>query len=154
MGRREDLLRAEAEGWAELVSLLARVPQARLGVPGLNEAGWSVADLVWHLAFWCSDAAEALGRMRDGTFDRGAEPDGPAEVDPINDAQLERSREMPVAEISRALPGARAAMLERFGELESPTADADEWFDESGPLHYAQHLPALRAWVGVLAADG
>jgi hypothetical protein len=38
-------------------------------------------------------------------------------------------------------------MLERFGELPEVTAEADEWLDESGPRHYAEHLPALRAWL-------
>jgi hypothetical protein len=37
-------------------------------------------------------------------------------------------------------------MLERFGVLDEITADADEWFEESGPLHYAEHLRELRAW--------
>ena len=38
-------------------------------------------------------------------------------------------------------------MLERFGALTELTADADEWFDESGPRHYAGHAPELEAWV-------
>jgi hypothetical protein len=27
------------------------------------------------------------------------------------------------------------------------TTDADEWFEESGPRHYAEHLPELEAWI-------
>ena len=38
-------------------------------------------------------------------------------------------------------------MLERFGVLAVLTADADEWFEESGPAHYAEHVPELEAWI-------
>jgi hypothetical protein len=38
-------------------------------------------------------------------------------------------------------------MLERFGALEVLTANADEWFEESGPLHYAEHLHELEVWI-------
>ena len=44
-------------------------------------------------------------------------------------------------------------MLERFGALEVLTADADEWFEESGPLHYAEHLPELEAWIRAHRAE-
>jgi hypothetical protein len=27
------------------------------------------------------------------------------------------------------------------------TVDADEWFEESGPAHYAQHAAELASWV-------
>ena len=50
-------------------------------------------------------------------------------------------------QVRSELHRARSAMLERFGALEVLTADADEWFEESGPLHYAEHLPELEAWI-------
>lgn len=150
MGRREELLRAEAEGWEELNMLLASANPERLERPGLNAAGWTVRDLMWHVAYWCSDTARAFEEMRQGAFDAALEPDGPAQVDPINDAELERSRKMTLEEVREGWFGARAAMLERFGELDELTVEADEWFDETGPLHYAKHLPELRAWLGAI----
>ena len=51
----------------------------------------------------------------------------------LNDRELERSRGMQVDEVRAELHRARAAMLERFGALAELTADADEWFEESGP---------------------
>jgi len=68
-------------------------------------------------------------------------------VNRLNERELERSRAMQVDEVRAELHGARAAMLERFGALTELTADADEWFDESGPRHYAEHAPELEAWV-------
>ena len=147
MGRREELLRGEAEGWEELNALLSRGDPEYLERPGVNAEGWSVRDLMWHLAYWCADTARAFGNMRDGTFDAAAEPEGPAEVDPINEAQLERSRGMTLDEVRSEWFRARGAMLERFGELTELTPEADLLFDETGPLHYAEHLPALRAWL-------
>jgi hypothetical protein len=147
MGRREELLRAEAEGWEELNMLIAAASPEDLERPGLNDEGWSVRDLMWHVAYWCADTARAFRQMREGTFDAAAEPEGSAQVDPINDAQLERSRSMSLPEVVDGWFGARAQMLERFGELAELTPDADVWFDETGPLHYAEHLPALRVWL-------
>jgi hypothetical protein len=147
MDRREDLLRAEAEGWEELVAVLARATPERLEEPGLNAEGWSAKDALWHLAYWCEDAGRALAEIREGTFDPAAEPEGSAEVDAINAAELERSRAMALQEVLAEFHRARDGMLERVGELASLTEDAEEWLDESGPLHYAEHLPALRAWL-------
>ena len=148
MARREELLRAEAEGWEAFVALADTMPPDLVDLPGLNAEGWAVRDVMWHVAFWCADAARALGEIAEGRFDRVREPYGDAEVNRLNDRELERSRGMRVDEVRAELHRARAAMLERFGALAGLTADADEWFKESGPAHYAEHAPELEAWVG------
>jgi Mycothiol maleylpyruvate isomerase N-terminal domain len=147
MGRREELLRAEAEGWEAFVALVDAVPPDLIELSGLNAEGWAVRDVMWHVAYWCADAARALSAMAEGRFDRVREPYGDAEVNRLNDRELERSRGMQVDEVRAELRRARAAMLGRFGALAVLTADADEWFEESGPAHYAEHAPELRAWV-------
>jgi len=147
MARREELLRAEAEGWEACVALADAVPPDLVDLPGLNAEGWAVRDVMWHVAFWCADAARALGEIAEGRFDRVREPYADAEVNRLNDRELERSRGMRVDEVRAELHRARAAMLERFGTLAVLTADADEWFEESGPAHYAEHAPELEAWV-------
>jgi hypothetical protein len=146
MARREELLRAEAEGWEAFVALADAVPPALVELPGLNAEGWAVRDLIWHVAFWCADAARALAAIAEGRQDRVREPYGDVEVNHLNDRELERSRRMQVVEVRTELHRARAAMLERFGALAGFTADADEWFEESGPAHYAEHAPELEAW--------
>ena len=147
MARREELLRAEAEGWEAFVALADAAPPDLVELPGLNAEGWAVRDVMWHVAFWCADAARALSAIAEGRMDRVREPYGDAEVDRLNDRELERSRGMPVDEVRAELHRARAAMLERFGALDRLTADADEWLEESGPAHYAEHAPELEAWV-------
>lgn len=147
MGRREELLRAEAEGWETLITLVDEVPPDLVGRSGMNADGWAVRDLVWHVAFWCSEAARTMDDIARGRFDRVREPYGDAEVDRLNDRELERSRRMDVEDVRAELHGARAAMLEGFGSLPELTADGAEWFEESGALHYAEHLPELDAWI-------
>jgi hypothetical protein len=147
--RREELLRAEAEGWEAFVALADAVPPALVERPGLNAEGWAVRDLMWHVAFWCADAARALSAIAEGRFDRVREPYGDADVNRLNDRELERSREMRAYEVRAELHRARTAMLERFGALAVLTADADEWFEESGAAHYAEHAAELEAWVRV-----
>jgi hypothetical protein len=147
MGRREELLRAEAEGWEAFVALAEAVPPDLIELSGLNAEGWAVRDVMWHVAFWCADAARALSAIAEGRFDRVREPYGDAEVNRLNDRELERSRGMQVGEVRTELHRARAAMLERFGALAGLMADAGEWFEESGSAHYAEHAPELEAWV-------
>ena len=147
MARREELLRTEAEGWEAFVALVDAVPPDVVELQGLNAEGWAVRDVMWHVAFWCADAARALSAIAEGRLDRVREPYGDAEVDRLNDRELERSRGMQVDDVRAELHRARAAMLERFGALDRLTADGDEWFEESGPAHYAEHAPELEAWV-------
>lgn len=148
MARREELLRAEAEGWESFIALADAVPPDLVELPGMNAEGWAVRDVMWHVAFWCADAARALGAIAEGRFDSVREPFGDAEVNRLNHREFERSRGMQVDEVLAELHRARAAMLERFGALVVLTADAGEWFEESGPAHYAEHAAELRAWVG------
>lgn len=124
----------------------------RLEMPGVNAEGWAVRDLMWHVAFWCAEAERALTDIADGRSDRASEAYGAHAVNEMNERELERSRGMRADDARAAMHERRAAMLERFGALDEITVDADEWFEESGPLHYAEHLRELRAWAPTLDA--
>lgn len=153
MARREDLLRREAEAWERLASSVDLLTSEQLERPGLTAEGWSVKDLLWHMAFWYEDTAQALEEMRAGTWD-GEDPSRePGWTDRVNDEQAERSRTMPLGDVRTAWLGERRRMLEAFGALEEVTPDADEWFEEAGPSHAEAHLPDLERWAARLA-DG
>jgi hypothetical protein len=154
MGRREDLLRREAEGWRRVSDLVEPLTPAQVDRPGLTPAGWSVKDLLWHLAFWHADAARALGEMREGVWDGHDASLVPGWTDRTNDEQQARSQAMGLAEVRAASVEERRRMLEVFGALEEPTPAAMEWFEESGPLHTDQHLPGLAAWAARLRSGG
>lgn len=116
--------------------------------------GWAIRDLLWHLAVWSGDAARVLGEMAAGTWN-GEDPSlEPGWTDAQNARQLERSRGMDPTVVTAAWRRERASMLEAFGALEEVGPDAAEWFEESGPGHYEEHLPSLEAWVREILGPG
>lgn len=99
------------------------------------------------MAFWCDDAAQVLAEMKAGTWD-GRDPSlEPGWVDRVNDEQLQRSRTMDPADARAEWLDGRRRMLGAFGALDDVSPQADEWFEETGPTHYAGHLPDLEDWV-------
>ncbi|HYF10846.1 MAG TPA: maleylpyruvate isomerase N-terminal domain-containing protein [Actinomycetota bacterium] len=153
MGRREDLLRREAEAWARLERATADLSDTELARPGYTAEGWAIRDLWWHLAAWCEDTTRVLGEMRDATWD-GTDPSSrPGWTDRMNAEWFERSRAMTLDEVGDALDAARRGHLAAFGALPEVTADAEEWFDETGAIHFEAHLADLEPWVERLHAE-
>jgi hypothetical protein len=141
MDARAEHVRREAEVWAEFEGALARIPDERLSDPGALP-GWSVKEMLWHVAGWMREAADHLARMREGTY---AEPEDSDEItDARNAAFAEQARAMDVAAVRSGLDDARELLLRRWSEL--PTADevAVEWFAGETYEHYEEHLPDLR----------
>lgn len=149
MGRREDLLRSEDQGWAELRSLLDALSPQQMLEPGLTPEGWSVKDLLWHLGAWSAEAGIMLERIRTGTYDGWGQA---ASVDELNARFLEEGRRVDLATAKSELYAARNRALMEFAALPEVTPEAEEWFRESGPEHYQEHLDDLRAWVGKLTS--
>ena len=84
MGRREDLLRQEAEGWARIDALVEGLAPEDVDRPGLTDEGWSVKDMMWHVAAWSDDTARVLRDMEAGTWD-GEDPSAaPGYTDRVN----------------------------------------------------------------------
>jgi hypothetical protein len=71
MGRKEELLRIEPERWVAFSELVDRVPADRSEEPTLDPDGWSLKDLLWHMASWDGEAARALEQVRLGTYEDG-----------------------------------------------------------------------------------
>jgi hypothetical protein len=137
----------EAEWWERINAPLDGLDDEQIERPGYTTDGWSIKDMLWHVAAWSEDAARVLGEMREGTWD-GQDPGlDPGWTDRVNREWFERSRVMDLVEVREAWRSARTRMVEAFGAFEETTADADEWFEEAGPNHYAEHLPGLRSWV-------
>lgn len=145
-GRREDLLRREAEAWARIDELAGALTPEELERPGYTPDGWSVKDLMAHVAAWSEHTARVLGEMAAGTWDGEDPTEEPGRVDRLNREWFERSRETELEMVRSAWQGARRLLLETFRALGEITPDADEWFEETGPAHYAEHLPDLVAW--------
>jgi Mycothiol maleylpyruvate isomerase N-terminal domain len=151
MVRREDLLRSEDRGWNDLRSLLETLSRQQMLEPGLTPDGWSVKDLLWHLGAWWAKAGVMLERIRVGTYEGGG--DG-SSVDELNARFLEEGRRLDLATVTAELYAARNHSLVEFAALPEVTPEAEEWFRESGPEHYGEHLDDLRAWVDKLTPAG
>jgi hypothetical protein len=141
MDRRSELVREEDEGYEALWSLLDALPPQDLAEPGLTPE-WTVKDLLAHLGCWMAEAAHALERMRLGTWERGR-----LDVDAKNRQFYEACRDLDMPAVKCELWSARAMMLHAWGAVPEITPLAEEWFAESGPGHYREHLPDLERFV-------
>lgn len=140
------LVAEEDAGWRELHEALDRVPVERFDEPGVTPDGWSAKDVMFHVGAWCAYCCGVLERIRMGTY---APTDlGDQRVDVMNREWFEASRGLDADTVRVELHSARTRMLQAWGAFEEIPQVAWEWFEESGALHYAEHLRDLRAWLG------
>lgn len=142
----ERLIAEEEAGWVRLRAAFASIPDDRFEEPTVTPEGWSPKDVMFHVGYWTADCADVLERIRAGTWDGGAD-ETPAAIEDTNHDGFERSKEMPAVEVRTWFEDGRERMLAAFSELDEVTPGAWEWFEESGPLHYAKHAEDLAAWL-------
>jgi hypothetical protein len=135
------LMDQEDEGFRLLCAEIGRRTDEELERPGVTPDGWSVRDVMFHIAAWAADCGLQLERMRMATWVRPEE-----DVERQNREWFELSRTMELRVVRAELAAARTRMVVEFGTLPEVTPDAWEWFEESGPLHYASHLVDVRFW--------
>jgi hypothetical protein len=140
MDRRRELVDREDAAWAELHAAVDAFGPQQLESPTLNEEGWSPKDLMFHIGAWLAEAGCQLERMREGTF---VEPE--LDTDELNARWLEVSRGVDVVTAKAEMMSSRTRLLQALEELPEITPQAQEWFEESGDVHYLEHLPELRA---------
>jgi len=146
--RRKRELCAQEDGlWVELWALLESLRPEQIERPGFFPQGWSVKDLMTHIGCWQAETVQVLEQIRCGTFVRPA-----VDVDETNRLFREATAGLPLRVVWAELWASRTRMLQEWGLLPEVTPDAEEWFFESGPNHYAEHLPRLREWTAELGA--
>ena len=138
----ERLLADEERGWLALTEVFGDVPPDRFDEPSVTDRGWSPKDVMYHVAAWAEEAAKVLGRIAAGTHREG-EPD----VDALNDGWFEVGRGLDDDIVRIRFAKGRLAMRQAFAGLSEVNANAWEWFEESGPRHYEEHMPDLRAFL-------
>jgi hypothetical protein len=136
------LLEDEDRGWLELTELFGDIPTDRFDEPSVTPDGWSAKDAMYHIAAWCEEAATVLGRITAGTHRGGA-----VDVDRLNAEWLDVGRGLDDDVVRIRFAKGRTAMRQAFERLAEVDGVAWEWFEESGPRHYAEHLPDLRAFL-------
>ena len=137
----EALLEAEEAAWHELCAEVDRLTDEEMVRPDLTPDGWSVRDVLFHIAAWAADCGVQLERMRMGTWEEPHE-----DVERQNREWFELSRTMDLRVVKAEFAAARTRMVVEFGTMPEITPPAVEWFEESGPLHYEEHLVDLRPW--------
>ena len=136
------LLADEERGWLALTQVFGDVPPDRFDEPSVTDGGWSPKDVMYHVAAWSEEAAKVLGRIAAGTHREG-DPD----VQTLNEEWFEAGRGLDDDVVRIRFAKGRVAMRQVFSMLTEVDATAWEWFEESGPRHYAEHLPDLRSFL-------
>ncbi|HZD18284.1 MAG TPA: DinB family protein [Actinomycetota bacterium] len=141
---RDELTRREAGAWDAFLAVVDRVPASDLERPGVNVEGWTVKDLLWHVAYWWDDLTDTLDRVRVGTFEEPIDEDG---TDEENAQVLDASRRLPADEVRSGLDAARARMLASWAALPAVDVVAAKHFLWETIEHYEEHEPDLRRFV-------
>ena len=146
-------VRRELEAaWAELRALVESLPEGELEQPGVVD-GWSVKDLLGHIAFWTGKAANDLRAVAAGRVDEVLTPGDEAGVDDWNAREAERRRDLSLKEVHdewrKSFDEARAAL--EAVPAEALDVEVKGWtmavrFAEDTYKHYHEHAEHIRAW--------
>lgn len=66
----QELGARERAAWAAFREAVDAIEPARRETPGVNVEGWTVKDVLWHVAHWWDDLAGTLEAMRAGRTSR------------------------------------------------------------------------------------
>jgi hypothetical protein len=136
------LLAEEERGWLALTEVFGDVPPERFDEPTVTAEGWSPKDVMYHVAAWSEEAAKVLGRIAAGTH-----RESDLDIQAFNDRWFEEGRGIEDDVVRIRFAKGRVAMRQVFFTLTEVDAHAWEWFEESGPRHYAEHLLDLRSFL-------
>ncbi|MEO8476785.1 MAG: maleylpyruvate isomerase N-terminal domain-containing protein [Actinomycetota bacterium] len=137
MTARVELTDREAAAWVEFRAAVDAIPEDRRESPVLTD-GWSVKDVLWHVAFWWDNLTPTYEAIRAGV----TLPEG--DTDATNARVLDEGRERSLGEVETGLERSRTTMLGAWtGAPDDP--HADEVFVWETIEHYEEHLPWLLA---------
>lgn len=148
MATKREMTQADDRGWATYIRTIESLNDQQLVEPGYYpEEGWSVKDLIGHIGFWMTMAADQLERMRLGTY---VPTTGDADV--LNRQCFEANRDVPLPIVRAECFAAHTRILQELDALPELDFEAEEWFVESADRHYAEHQPRLDEWAIELRA--
>jgi hypothetical protein len=141
---KREICEAEDVAWAEVNGMIESLTPTQMEEPGYYP-DWSARDLLAHLAAWMAEAAKMLTQLHYQTYLKRD-----LDVDAMNKEFYEANRDLPLPVVRAEAFASRNRMLAEMNALGEVTPEAQEWFEESGSRHYAEHLPRLREWVAEL----
>lgn len=123
-----ELLRLAGEAYTEYLDAIANVPEDRLLERGAIGDGWSVRDVMAHVAadeMWMAGQLEALASGKEPTAEScyGGEPPPPVEFNMStqegrNAWQYERLRDKSLHDVRVAMPASHARLLAAIAALD------------------------------------
>jgi hypothetical protein len=136
---------------AATLALLARVPREVLGRPGSRD-GWSIRDVLAHIAAWEEEGARRLALIARGRGDRIVWYETMAEVDRFNARVVRQARRLSASRLLGRLARARVGLIRALRRL-PPAALADPshglpvttWVREFAWTHEQGHRAEIRA---------
>ncbi len=153
---RQELIDRITRAYERLRELIAGVEPGRLTAePVFN--GWTVKDVLAHLAAWQSITVTNLFRLERGQPLLYANLD-PKKVDELNARFYQELKDWPLEKVLADLEGSYRQLVNRIRLLSEEEVNDPRHFKQlrGRPLwqliaentseHYAEHLPALEAW--------
>jgi len=153
---RDELIRRITEGYERIRRLIAGVDPVRLGTDPVFD-GWTVKDLLAHIAAWQSITVTNLFRLERGQpllYGR-LDPQKLAELNARLYAEL---KDWPLEKVLADLEGSYRQLINRISLLSEQELNDPRHFKQlrGRPLwrliaentwqHYEEHLPALEVW--------
>ncbi len=146
------VLRDLDAAWEDLGAAVDSAPEGELEQPGVVD-GWSVKDLLGHIAFWADKAARDLELLMQGGGEEIEAPGGAAGTDEWNDREYRKRKELPLSQVrtewEQSYRDARAALDAAPAELlEQVVKGYTTLLRFAGDTfsHYREHAAQIRAW--------
>ena len=148
---KDELLANILRDRAALDALIASLSEAQILATELDD-GWSVKDLLAHIAAWEARCASWLEGVA-----RGVTPERPEvqNVDASNAHDYATAKQQPLSDVLAESGAAHAAMLRSVGALsEADLADetrfgwpAWQTASSNSDEHYREHIQQIEAWL-------
>jgi hypothetical protein len=140
----EAIIKKIEGSYNNIVRLYRSVPVTAVIKPGLPN-GWSVKDMLAHIAAWEWRCASLLEASHNTNTPLEAEPD----VDALNLETYQERQEWSWEEVGYDFRAAHQALFEAIRQLPAERLNDDfvqQSIAEETWKHYAEHLPDLRRW--------
>jgi uncharacterized protein (TIGR03083 family) len=147
-----EIEREMVHAWEALGSAVDSFSETEIEQPGVIE-GWSVKDLLGHIAFWADKAAADLQAIAGGRPEDVATPGSEKDVDEWNERERQSRAGRPLADIreewlesfQKAMGALAAFPAERLQENVKGRTVLERFAGDTYE-HYREHFGDLSAW--------
>ena len=147
-----DIEREMVHAWEALASAVDSFSETETEQPGVIE-GWSVKDLLGHIAFWADKAAADLEAIAGGKPEDVVVPGGEKAVDEWNERERQSRAGRPLADMreewlesfQKAMDALAAFPAERLQENVKGSTVLERFAGDTYE-HYREHFGDLSAW--------